>query len=262
MQSPRTVTGNPQGMAVAAASAAGLPGHRSARPGREFGRMVVQMERRGELQEFRAYVFPHIRPRFRSPLVNQRNWQLAGDDGWEATLDRVIRRRKPIAFVDSDHPPDMTEAVRRAMAAGCPVQWSEGFCSAGIPGRVGRQFDLDALVADYRELTADAGALVGAQIAAELRRVGVREFADCLSFRDVDSDLTPGGWARCGLLLGYPVETTAAIIGTVLRIRGCWTGRFGQFGRPASDRTRQLVQRFLAGDGRPAEPWLEPHADL
>jgi hypothetical protein len=148
------------------------------------------------------------------------------------------------------------------MAAGCPVQWADRFCSAGIPGVVGRQLDLDALVADYRELTAEAGPLVGGQIAAELRRIGRRAFADCLSFRDVDSDLTPAGWARCGLLLGYPVETTAAIIGTVLRIGGCWTGHFGRIGRPPGDRTRTLVQRFLAGDGRPAEPWLEPHSSL
>jgi hypothetical protein len=261
MQSPIALDsiGRP-GPAIAAA--VGLPGQRFSRPRREFGRMAVQMERRGELQEFQAYVYPRIRPRFRSQLVNQRNLQLAGDDGWEALLDRVLRRRKPVAFVDSRHPPDLKEAVRRAMAAGCPVTWSEGFCSAGIPGRVGRQFDLDALVADYRELTAEAGALVGAQIAAELRRVGARAFADCLSFGDVDSDLTPAGWARCGLLLGYPVETTAAIVGSILGIRGCWTGRFGRFGQPATDHARRLVQRFLAGDGRPAEPWLEPYGEL
>jgi hypothetical protein len=262
MHSAHTIDdGAPRAMA-AAAGAAGLRGPVRRGPRREFGRMVVQMERRGELQEFNAYVYPRIRFRFRSSLVNQRNLQLGGDDAWEATVDRVLRRRKPVGFVSSDNPADMVEAVGRAIAAGCPVQWSEGFCSAGVPGQVGRQLDLDALIADYRELTSEAGVIVGAQIAAELRRIAPRAFADCLSFTDVESDLTPAGWARCGLLLGYPVESTAAIIGAVLRMEGCWKGSFGRFCHPPGDRTRALVQRFLAGDGRPAEPWLEPYADL
>jgi hypothetical protein len=193
--------------------------------------------------------------------VNQRNLQLAGDDGWEALLDRVLRRRKPVAFLDSDDPADMVEAVRRAMLAGCPLQWSGDRCSVGVPGLVRREFDLDALIADYRELTAEAGATAGALIANELRWVGFRAFEDCLSFVDVESDLTPAGFARSGLLLGYPVETTAAMIGRLLRIKGCWTGQFGRFGHPPNDHTRKLVQRFLAGDGRPAEAWLEPYTD-
>lgn len=224
--------------------------------------MAIQIERRGELQEFAAYVYPRIHVRFRSPLVNQRNLQLAGDDGWEALLDRVLKHRKPVAFLDSTDSTDLVVAVQRAMEARCPVQWSEGFCSVGVPGRVRSQFDLEALIADYRELTAEAGTRVGGEIAAELYRIGYREFAGCLNFEDVETDFTPAGYARCGLLLGYPVETTAAMMGRLLGINGCWTGRFGRFGYPPSDHTRALVRRFLAGDGRPAEAWLEPYSDF
>lgn len=227
----------------------------------EFGRIVVQLERRGEAQEFHAYVYPRLRhPRFRSPLVNVRNLALSGDDAWEALLARVLGRRKPIAFVSSWVRSDMLEAARRAMGAGCAVQWSpDGLCSVGIPGVVHRELGLGAVIADYREITAAAGPEAGERIASELRRIGYRAFADCLSFGDVESDGSPAGYARCGLLLGYPVESTSAFIGRVLRIDGCWTGAFGRFGRPPDDRARGLVERFLAGDGGPAEPWLRPY---
>lgn len=228
--------------------------------GGDFGRMVVQLERRSQGQEFLAYVYPRLRrPRFRSPLVNERNLALSGDAAWQPLLTRVIDRLKPIAFVDSWAPADMVDAVGRAIAAGCPVQWSPGCCAVGIPGVIRRELDLGALAADYIELTAPAGPAAGEQIAVELRRIGVRAFADCLSFDDVESDGTPAGLARCGLLLGYPIESTAAWIGRMLRIDGCWTGKFGVFGEPPDERTREVVARFLAGDGRPAEPWLRPY---
>lgn len=259
MQTPYAIDSTSMA-AVAAPPAPPPAGPRPVGPGQEFGRMVVQLERRGQGQEFLAYVFPRLRrPRFRSPLVNERNLALSGDAAWLPLLARVIDRRKPIAFVDSWEPADMVDAVGRAMAAGCPVQWSPGCCAVGIPGVIRRELDLGALAADYQELTARAGRAAGEQIAGELRRFGARAFADCLSFVDVESDGTPSGLARCGLLLGYPIETTAAWIGRILRVDGCWTGKFGVFGEPPDEHTLEVVARFLAGDGGPAEPWLRPY---
>lgn len=225
----------------------------------EFGRTVVQMERHGELQEFAAYVYPRVEQRFASSLVSDRNLQLSGDGGWEPTLRQVLRRRKPVAFLDSGIPGAMDRVARRAIAAGCPVLWDGNLCSVGIVGGVRREFDLDALAADYRDFTRLAGPDVGDQIEDELRRLGRRRFADCLTFIDVETDFTPAAYARCGLLLGYPPETTAAMIGQGLGIEGCWTGTFGAFGVAPDARARRIVARFLDGGTAPAETWLEPY---
>lgn len=56
--------------------------------------MAIQLERHGQPQEFLGYVYPRIRRRFTTPLMNERNLQLAGDDAWEPLVGRVVSRSR------------------------------------------------------------------------------------------------------------------------------------------------------------------------
>jgi hypothetical protein len=93
-----------------------------------------------------------------------------------------------------------------------------------MTGTVGERLDVEALICDWRAYLAgceDAGVL--ARVCEELRRVAALPFTAFASDEDVWTDglpEDPGGWARAGLLYGYPPVSTAAIVGMGLHLDG------------------------------------------
>lgn len=170
-----------------------------------------------------SFWHPQLRSRFSSPLVDAVNLTIAGDSGWKRTAGRVAERLKPIGFVDGElaemeKAAALVEAagghslIRRARAYGETF----AFCTLTVDGVIGESFDLQALALDYHDYLA-TGTGLAEQIERELARLAPLRFSDFFAFGDVEVSSRngvrdPGSLARCGLLLGYPVETTAALI--------------------------------------------------
>jgi hypothetical protein len=195
------------------------------------------------------FTYPRIAsPRFASPLLNDRNYELSGGGPWRDVIGQVTARRKPVGFVDSSQPRNLEEyaqipellddpmraAAWTALDAGCSVllytvTWDDQeepttFCSASINGRIGEVLDVEALIADYRDYTAVGAPQISERIAEELRALESADVSEFLQFEMIEGDTrapSPGDWARRGLLFGYPVETTVAMICGDVGIDGC-----------------------------------------
>lgn len=166
---------------------------------------------------------PRIEARFHSPLVDPFNLAISGDASWHRVAERVSERLKPIGFVDSRDQNEMEEACRQVKAAGATgrlIHYRTGGTGAmlAVSGTIGDSFDLSALAADYADYLALDPALAD-DVAAELERLAPLEFSS-FDFGRVEVEFLPGeglkrragSLARCGLLLGYPIASTAALI--------------------------------------------------
>jgi hypothetical protein len=196
--------------------------------------------------EVSRFTFPDIDRHFKSELLNDRNYALSGGAPWRAVLGQVVDRRKPVGFVDSEDANEMRDAARLALDGGCAVRFAvvtlpcEGdseptrrvaFCSAAIEGRVGEVFDIETLLTDYRSFLEvvedeDRREQAWASITDKLHALADAEVPDFLEFTAVEGTWwegtpTPADWARRGLLFGYPVETTAALMLEDLGVAGC-----------------------------------------
>lgn len=202
--------------------------------------LSVSFDRGRGPEETVEFFFPQIDPVFSSDLVNRRNLEISGGAPWEWLVGRVVDRLKPVCFVDSADADLMRDAAATALAGGCGVQfqphhfaedsWNDArdhfFVSAAVPGVIADLFDLDALLADYHSYLAEAAHDAVEDIEREISRISRRSPCDFLDFGKVEVSWiggrrTPGELARCGLLLGYPVETTAALICGDLGLPGC-----------------------------------------
>jgi hypothetical protein len=219
--------------------------------------LTVRMDHGSFAGAVHEYRFPAIQPRFRSRFHGVRNLELSGGGPWRRLMARVVDRLKPLAFFDARarrHPVDgwsgdgdLRAAARFAIANdlclhhdmctfdGCVMEGDRPvvfrFLSTCTFGRIGELFDLRALLNDYAEYLAVAGEAGNSalhDIERELARIQRMLLSRFLDFNEVDSDGSPGGYARCGLLLGYPPETTAALIlGNVLEAPGYGQGPVG-----------------------------------
>lgn len=165
---------------------------------------------------------PRIEARFRSPLVDPLNLAISGDGGWQRVAERVARRLKPIGFVDSRDEREMEKACRQVEVVGGTgklIHYQSGGTGAmlAVAGTVGESFDLDALTADYGDYLA-ADPTLAADVREELARLASLDFSS-FDFGRVEVEFLPGtgvrragSLARCGLLLGYPIASTAALI--------------------------------------------------
>jgi hypothetical protein len=125
----------------------------------------------------------------------------------------------------------MEEAAKVVGAAGGHARLRSGdgafFAALGRGGVVGKEFDLDALATDYSGYLAAAPTLMP-PIEAELERLARLAFADLLEFDLVevewkDGRRRPETVVRCGLLLGFPPATSAALILGDHRLPGGYT---------------------------------------
>jgi hypothetical protein len=93
-----------------------------------------------------------------------------------------------------------------------------------MTGTVGDRLDVEALICDWCAYLADCNdPAVLARVCEELRCVAALPFTAFAGDEDVWTDglpEDPGGWARAGLLYGYPPVSTAAIVGMGLRLDG------------------------------------------
>jgi hypothetical protein len=170
-----------------------------------------------------------VRPplRFSSPLLNDENLRQGALSNSKALIGRVIAGLKPLAFTEGVDPEVEREAASLAISAGLAVhhdRWMGGsrpywFTSAAMMGQIDDVFDLDALLADYRELYEPWPDAVKA-VKQELKKLRRSQISDYLSFSDLEVDLPAimdgrvhpaGEYARTGLLLGYPVLSTVEV---------------------------------------------------
>jgi hypothetical protein len=203
-------------------------------PDVEFEERFVTFEPGWGPQRGVAHRFPKVEPRFSSPLVNTRNLEIGGGAPADEYVDRVIEGHKPVGFASDKRPEVMRACAVRALQAGRGAQchqhtgegWSCWFTSASQVGPVGEHFDIDALIADYKAYLSSHPS-VAEVVAEELGRIRRSDMSSFLEFSDVEVELglgpkTPviGQYARCGLLLGYPAWSTAALIGAQLGLSG------------------------------------------
>jgi hypothetical protein len=172
--------------------------------------------------ELLKFWHPHIEARFSSPLVASENLAISGDGEWQRIAGRVARRLKPIGFVDGPRQEMQKAAALVEEAGGLAYRERNKYndardaCTLTIAGTIGGTFNLDALIADYHDYLAVDPELA-TQVEKELRRLSPLYFADFFEFGDVevvfvDHARLAGSLARCGLLLGYPIESTVALI--------------------------------------------------
>ena len=176
------------------------------------------------------YRHPRIAPSFSSRMVNRKNYELSRSSDESRLALRVIAGLKPTAFLAGNRI-QMHDAALAAGAAGCNFKEQRYnpkrpvyFCSVTRPGDVRDAFDLDALISDYERYLRHAPKSALLDVKEEIARVGHRPFSAYLNFGKVEVEHDywdvpedpgpgrPGSWARCGLLLGYPVQTTVAYI--------------------------------------------------
>jgi len=172
---------------------------------------------------------------FSSPLVNDHNLYLAQGNDWREMVKQIVAKKKPIGFMDSHSGKEMKEAASSLIEAGHAVHcyrysFSDGadpcwFVSGSQVGRISEMFDIDALIFDYSSYFSGKPEVVTA-IETELKKIGRFDLSYFLNFKDVEIDYpairdkeknVAGEYARCGLLLGYPVESTMAIITKYLK---------------------------------------------
>jgi len=201
----------------------------------QFVERTVSLDRGVGPREDRTYRFPKIQSSFSSPLVAERNLEISDGCPWQWIVERVASGLKPVGFVECGEQ-EMREAALQGIAANCAVLndrrvFDDGsdacwFTAVSQTGRIEECLDIEALSADYQAYFADYPE-VSADIDQELMEVGRLDISCFLDYHAAVVDF-PGiqekekdvgaEFARCGLLLGYPVWSTAALIGTYLQL--------------------------------------------
>lgn len=146
-------------------------------------------------------------PRFAHPMVNARNLYANSRMSEREIAQRVADRLKPIGFAMGRR-----NAAIVAKVGGIANEWADGMFGLTLGGRIGEVFDLDALLADYEAWLADAPRTLGL-VEGELQYLADYDLADFADFCVIEDHKRPiVTLVRCGLLLGYPVDSTVALI--------------------------------------------------
>ena len=183
-----------------------------------------------------SYRFPRFGKSFQSPLVNDYNQHLAGGWHWryredgslrgknefnnETILERLIAGRKPMGglhFWD-----DIREKKEKCLQqlANADLSFTstseEGdeYLTVSRRGKLGDLFNFDHLIQDYTELENGSGCKVLGPIASLERFLATTAGKDLESFLTFDY-LHPASafdFIITGLILGYPVENTYALL--------------------------------------------------
>lgn len=162
---------------------------------------------------------------FASSLLSAENLRIGNESaGGEPLVDLVCSRRKPVAFLDATSKRSLVRLEKRAQEAGLatrlssytftcgPRPYTVYFLSVAIRDVIGEAVDVDALRLEYARRFSGDPELV-AEISAELERLRSMRFSDFLEFGDVEvrtAELYE--YARTGLVLGYPVESTCRLM--------------------------------------------------
>jgi hypothetical protein len=139
-------------------------------------------------------------------------------------LPRLCASGKPLTVIASGA--DLAPLAAATLEDGMELRRGAdpGTLIIAMTGAVGERLDVEALICDWCAYLAgcdEQGVL--ARVCEELGRVAALPFTAFAGDEDVMTDglpEDPGGWARAGLLYGYPPVSTAAIVGTGLGLDG------------------------------------------
>lgn len=215
--------------------------HTDYKNGNRLTRLLIE----GEVSDRGGWRYRRIKSEFDSPLVNDLNLALCG--GWNLVdpetgrwvtdrliAEQVLSGRKPLGEVffhgprDADRPewmpadwtrPQALEKARaleaEAARRGLLVRVSEAdgvnggvFVCLSHRGTLGGLFDLDALARDYRGYLAHVPEWAEGVVAELTLARGVR----LEEFAEGGRPFLGKPLSVCGLLLGYPVWSTAALV--------------------------------------------------
>lgn len=141
-----------------------------------------------------------------------------------ADIPRLSAGGKP--FTALAHSDDLAPLLARMLTGATDLRRGAGPGTwiIAMTGIVGERLDVEALICDWRAYLADCrDPMVLSRVCEELRRVAALPFTAFAGEADVAPEALsndPGGWARAGLLFGYPPASTAAIVGMGLGLDG------------------------------------------
>lgn len=159
------------------------------------------------------FYFPRITPRFSSPMVRVENLWANYTASDRTILAWVGNGLKPTGYLNRLR--CLTLAPEGLVLRVWAGWWPRSPAMVGITmqtDRVRDVFDLDALASDYSAYLADAPSAAVAEVHAAIRRLAPKRFTDLLDFGLVGYLKRPADYVRAGLLLGYPVGSTVAIL--------------------------------------------------
>ncbi len=171
-----------------------------------------------------VYRAPRIDARFESAAHVARNLSVGTARSVGEDLPRLCAGGKPFTAIASGV--ELAQLAAIFLEEGMEVRRgaSPGTLIISMTGIVGERLDVEALICDWRAYLADCEQeAVLRRVCEELRRVAALPFSAFAGDVDVSTDALPndpGGWARAGLLFGYPPVSTAAIVGTGLGLDG------------------------------------------
>ena len=165
------------------------------------------------------YIYPDITRVFYSPMLQDENLYFCGgffiypqDLHRQMLLERVIQKSKPMAFIVCSKIEEMHQFQEKALAYDLATyqvprtdeKYELGFSNRG---QMTDLFDIDALIQDYRTYLEPEIELWYDDIIA-VKTMRLEEF---LTF-NYANPLIYLDYILVGLILGYPIETTAAIM--------------------------------------------------
>ncbi len=171
-----------------------------------------------------VYRAPRIDARFHSAAHDAANLTTGTARSVLADLPRLCAAGKPLTILadSTDLEPLAAEMLEDGMELRRGA--NPGTLVIAMTGTVGERLDVEALIRDWCAYLASCDQPgVIARVCEELRRVAALPFTAFAGDEDVWTDALPkdpGGWARAGLLYGYPPVSTAAIVGMGLRLEG------------------------------------------
>lgn len=176
----------------------------------------------------RRYKYPKIEIPFKSKMVRWENLHFCGGlgipkpDGTNAgandeLLQAVIDGLKPVGFIITDKPEIY---INKAMKSQCKytinnVAWLQNYKEVAIAngGKLKDNFDLNSLIESYRSMSREVGwNLLTKEDESRLLSKGNCDLSDFLVDWDYANPKSNYDLALTGLLLGFPIESTVAIM--------------------------------------------------
>jgi|UPI00041DD0DE hypothetical protein len=177
----------------------------------------------------RRYKYPKIQIPFNSKMVRWQNLHFCGGLGIprpegtnaganDELLQAVIDGLKPVGFIITDKPEIY---INEAMESQCKyiinnnVAWLQNYKEVAIAnsGKLKDNFDLNSLIESYRLMSIEVGwNLLTKEDESRLLSKGNCNLSDFLVDWDYANPKSNYDLALTGLLLGFPIESTVAIM--------------------------------------------------
>ena len=183
-----------------------------------------------------TFRFPRFRKVFRSPLVNDYNQHLAGGWHWryredgslrgnkeynnQTIFERLLTGRKPLGGLrfwddDKENKKKIVEQLENSnLSFKSTKEEAEEFFAVSRKGKLGDLFNFDTLLEDYTELDNGSGCGILGPHASLERFLGATAGDNLDSYLCFDHlrPVSTFDFIITGLILGYPVENTYALL--------------------------------------------------